>query len=171
MGDIKVLSQAKDAALTNPESFLRDLSTGKVQTEGDQMFSSMADDDDDDSDDGATPTQASNIETNDTRSPPKSTTAGAEAQAWSSLPRPQNVVRCPPINWSQYAVVGESLDKLHADQLARPSEGSPASIGVGGTYEFKGVPLGGDQRPIVGIAAPYTPGKDKLDKKPKGAKR
>ncbi|KAI2640501.1 hypothetical protein GGS26DRAFT_163127 [Hypomontagnella submonticulosa] len=87
---------------------------------------------------------------------------------WAKLPKPQNVVRCPPINWSQYAVVGESLDKLHAEQVARPSQGVPATLAPDGRYEFKGE---GKQEKLVGIAAPYMPGKDRLDKKPRGPKR
>ncbi|KAL2262855.1 hypothetical protein VTK26DRAFT_9242 [Humicola hyalothermophila] len=53
---------------------------------------------------------------------------------WRTLPKPQTVVRCPPINWAQYGVVGESLDKLHAEQLAAPTPGTPAVLGPGGTY-------------------------------------
>ncbi|KAI0383846.1 hypothetical protein F5Y04DRAFT_22514 [Hypomontagnella monticulosa] len=87
---------------------------------------------------------------------------------WAKLPKPQNIVRCPPINWSQYAVVGESLDKLHAEQIARPSQGVPATLASDGRYEFKGE---GKQEKLLGIAAPYMPGKDRLDKKPRGPKR
>ncbi|KAI1143416.1 hypothetical protein F5Y05DRAFT_368532 [Hypoxylon sp. FL0543] len=88
---------------------------------------------------------------------------------WAKLPKPQNVVRCPPINWSQYAVVGESLDKLHAEQQARPSQGVPATVAPDGRYEFSGA--AGKQEKLVGVAAPYAPGKDRIDRKPKGPKR
>jgi hypothetical protein len=70
----------------------------------------------------------------------------------------------PPINWSQYAVVGESLDRLHNEQVARPSQGTPATIGADGTFVFHGV---GRQEEHNGIAAPFDPLKDKLVKKPK----
>ncbi|KAK3934480.1 hypothetical protein QBC46DRAFT_399672 [Diplogelasinospora grovesii] len=102
-----------------------------------------------------------------------------DATAWRKLPKPQTVVRCPPINWAQYGIVGESLDKLHAEQLAAPTLGAPIVLGPGGTYEFKAgdhqsTTLGAtaaigavasqqQQQRLVGIAAPYTPGKDKLD--------
>lgn len=102
----------------------------------------------------------------------------APPPAWRTLPKPQNVVRCPPINWSQYGVVGESLDKLHVEQQRAPSRGAPATLkpGPGGlTYEFKGESSGSsgssEQNRLVGIAAPYAPGKDKLEKKPRGGKR
>ncbi|KAH6626046.1 hypothetical protein B0J18DRAFT_423762 [Chaetomium sp. MPI-SDFR-AT-0129] len=127
------------------------------------------------------------------------------------LPKPQNIVRAPPINWAQYGIVGESLDKLHAEQLAAPTPGAPMTLGQGGAFEFRagntgsGI-TGGNQsqvpnqagaspgttpggggtrggggttrgeqpsppRRLVGVAAPYNPLKDKLDKKGKGGKR
>lgn len=100
-----------------------------------------------------------------------------EKPAWRKLPKPQTVVRCPPVNWSQYAVVGESLDKLHAEQVAAPTPGAPLVLGPGGTYEFNSNSLGQQEseRPqkLVGIAAPYVPGRDKIDsdRKGKGGRR
>ncbi|KAI0898316.1 hypothetical protein F4806DRAFT_493975 [Annulohypoxylon nitens] len=88
---------------------------------------------------------------------------------WAKLPKPQNVVRCPPINWSQYAVVGESLDKLHAEQVRRPTQGVPASLAADGRYEFSAAP--GRQERYVGIAAPYAPGKDRIDRKSKAPRK
>jgi len=79
-------------------------------------------------------------------------------------------VRCPPINWNQYAVVGESLDKIHKDLLERPSEGVPQRIGADGQL----VPGGeGQRREFLGVAAPYQPGRDKIEKMStrKGGKR
>ncbi|KAI1649806.1 hypothetical protein F4815DRAFT_454201 [Daldinia loculata] len=92
-----------------------------------------------------------------------------QSRPWTRLPKPQNVVRCPPINWAQYAVVGESLDKLHSEQISRPAQGVPAAVGPDGRYEFKGEP--GRQEKLVGVAAPYAPGKDRIERKPKGPKR
>ncbi|KAK3311272.1 uncharacterized protein B0T15DRAFT_68377 [Chaetomium strumarium] len=103
---------------------------------------------------------------------------------WQTLPKPQTIVRCPPINWAQYGVVGESLDKLHAEQLAAPTPGAPMILGPGGTYEFKAGGSGGGGSAaaaagggseqggrLVGIAAPYNPLRDKLEKKGKAGKR
>lgn len=92
----------------------------------------------------------------------------SEKREWTPLPKPQDVVRCPPINWSQYAVVGESLDKLHAEQVSRPTQGTPAVIGQNGVFEFKGGD--GTQEPYPGPAAPYNPAKDKIDRKSKAKK-
>ncbi|EAQ90887.1 hypothetical protein CHGG_02822 [Chaetomium globosum CBS 148.51] len=106
----------------------------------------------------------------------------ASAPAWQTLPKPQTVVRCPPINWAQYGVVGESLDKLHAEQVAAPTPGAPMALGQGGAYAFKagaaaaggGGGGGGGGEParrLNGVAAPYNPMKDKVEKKGRGGKR
>ncbi|KAI0594338.1 hypothetical protein F4775DRAFT_435769 [Biscogniauxia sp. FL1348] len=107
--------------------------------------------------------------------------SSAEPKPWTKLPKPQSIVRCPPINWSQYAVVGESLDKLHSEQLSRPAQGSPAVVTADGRFEFRDGPNNnssnnnlGKQERLVGIAAPYAPGKDRLmpdNKRSKGPKR
>jgi hypothetical protein len=110
----------------------------------------------------------------------KPTTSSPAAPPWQTLPKPQSIVRCPPINWAQYGIVGESLDKLHAEQVAAPTPGAPMALGPGGTYEFKagaadqgGSAAGGGEQPrrLVGVAAPYNPMRDKVEKKGKGGKR
>ncbi|KAI8965991.1 hypothetical protein F5Y11DRAFT_311045 [Daldinia sp. FL1419] len=218
--DMALLSRIKTAALNEPEAFVRDLTEGRVGTEGDALFggssSGAQDDDDDDSDEEddeqmedtpnkTAPVNHLNPSPNNTDSH-SSTSSGnrtltdsawgshseakSEAESplpqsqthpssqpsskpqprpWARLPKPQNVVRCPPINWAQYAVVGDSLDKLHAEQLSRPAQGVPATLGPDGRYEFKGEP--GRQDKYVGVAAPYAPGKDRVERKTKGPKR
>ena len=74
------------------------------------------------------------------------------SKTWRTLPKPQTVVRCPPINWAQYAVVGDSLDKLHREQLTAPTLGAPAVLGNGGVYEFRGTTSVAPQG-IVGIGS------------------
>ncbi|KAK4144710.1 uncharacterized protein C8A04DRAFT_27649 [Dichotomopilus funicola] len=132
-----------------------------------------------------------------------STTAPTPPVWRQPLPKPQNIVRAPPINWAQYGIVGESLDKLHAEQLAAPTPGAPMTLGQGGAFEFRAggnqnqvpnqasaspgtTPGGGGTRGggettrgeqpspprrLVGVASPYNPLRDKLDKKGKGGKR
>ncbi|KND90247.1 hypothetical protein TOPH_05105 [Tolypocladium ophioglossoides CBS 100239] len=150
---LQVLSRVKDEALGDPEAFIRDLAAGKVNARGDAARHT-ADGYDDDNDDGDSGEDA------DENGKPR-------PKEWAALPQPQSIVRCPPINWSQYAVVGSSLDKLHAEQVSRPAQGTPASIGANGTYEFKG---DGKQDRFPGVAAPYAPGKDRIEKKAKGRK-
>lgn len=70
-----------------------------------------------------------------------------ESSGFPSIPLPQDVVRCPPIEWAKYNIVGESLDKLHRDQQARPGDAVSS------------------QRDSI-VAAPYNPFLDKLDPRP-----
>jgi hypothetical protein len=151
--DIQALSKIKDEATADPEAFLRDLAAGKVKSQEHKIdFSALNDDDDDDGDD-----EDEDGDANMTTKEPQ--------RSWTNMPNPQNVVRAPPINWAQYAVVGESLDKIHSDQLSRPPQGAPATLAANGAYEFKGAD---DKRERhTGIAAPFDPLKDKVDRKSK----
>ena len=143
--DIQTLSKAMDQAVEEPEAFVKDLVAGRTQGQPSQAEGC---------DDGKGPSQKK----------PQSQT-----KAWSSLPKPQDVVRSPPINWAQYAVVGDSLEKLHAEQVAQPTQGSPATVGANGMFEFKAGD--GKQEKYAGVAAQYMPGKDKIDRKPSRGKK
>ncbi|KAK1246857.1 hypothetical protein MKX08_000659 [Trichoderma sp. CBMAI-0020] len=137
--DIQTLSQIKNDAIDNPDEFIRDLAQGRIGQ-------------------GARPDADADAGDNEA------------ARAWAAqpIPKAQDVVRCPPINWSQYAVVGESLDKLHAEQVAKPTQGTPATVGAGGVYQFKGGD--GKQEEYPGVAAPYAPLKDKIERRTKTKK-
>lgn len=162
--DVQALSRAKDEAIQDPESFVRDLIAGKINAPA-------ADDDDSDSDDDDGGDNNGNGVPRDRQVPQvpgeNSSKQSQPPPAWTTIPQPQNIVRCPPINWSQYAVVGESLDKLHNEQVLRPNQGTPADIGPSGTYEFRGE---GKQERYMGVAAPYAPTQERPSKKPKSRK-
>lgn len=72
---------------------------------------------------------------------------------FSPIPTPQNVIRCPPINWAKYHVVGESLDKLHDEQRRRPTQGEP---------QRDGGSRGTTRAPVSVVAAPYRPFVDRV---------
>ncbi|TQV95708.1 Major facilitator superfamily transporter [Cordyceps javanica] len=153
--DIRALSSAKEAAVDDPEAFVQDLVAGRVnQPAAGIRGATTSDDGDGDGD------QEQEQEQEDTPAQQRQQT-----KQWATLPRPQDVVRCPPINWSQYAVVGDSLDKLHAEQVARPTQGTPAAYipGHAGMYEFRGGD--GRQEAYQGVAVPYNPVKDRVDRK------
>ena len=76
--------------------------------------------------------------------PPKNV---SRSPGFPAVPLPQDVVRCPPIEWAKYNIVGESLDKLHSEQQARPGDAALS------------------QRESV-VAASYNPFLDKLDPRP-----
>jgi hypothetical protein len=182
LADMQALARARAEALERPEAFVADLAAGRVGQQGPGSLSrpggglagvgngggnAMDEDDDDDGDDGNDEEE----EEEDEGGAVDVKRAKASPRAWRDLPRPQNVVRCPPVNWSQYAVVGESLDKLHAEQVAAPTQGVPAVIGPGGALDLRVENRGPEPSRLVGVAAPYVPGRDKLDKKPKGGRR
>ncbi|KAF4946225.1 hypothetical protein FGADI_11359 [Fusarium gaditjirri] len=153
--DIQALSRAKDEAVQDPEAFIKDLVAGKINA---PEIDSNSDDED---------TEMSGQGSGNQQDPGEGSSKrriATQPPAWTNLPQPQNVVRCPPINWSQYAVVGDSLDKLHNEQVTRPNQGTPATIGANGMYEFRGE---GKQERYQGVAAPYNPIQDRLNKKPK----
>jgi hypothetical protein len=208
--DIQTLSRAKDAALANPEAFVADLEAGSVRMQGDPLLSgtrvsgvaadhsesdSSSDEDEDEEEEGELEAESESMDTGaapphprsrkpkPTRQKGKQKDAQPHPPPWQTLPKPQNIVRCPPINWAQYGVVGESLEKLHAEQLAAPTPGAPTVLGPGGTYDPStggsggrdqaGGAAGSEQQPrrLVGVAAPYNPLRDKVEKRGKGGRR
>lgn len=50
-----------------------------------------------------------------------------QSRNFPPIPDPQEVVRCPPIEWAKYNIVGESLDKLHRQQQLHPGNGGANS--------------------------------------------
>ncbi|KAM3078122.1 hypothetical protein ACMFMG_002576 [Clarireedia jacksonii] len=143
--DMLALQRIKERALGDPEGFVRSLRGGEVRSEGmvDESMESSSDEDEEEDETRGNGNDAMedvklesenevriNGQTDfDTRR------EGANKEKWEKLPTPQNIVRCPPINWAKYGVVGESLDKMHEDQIRRPSEGFPAKINPDGVNE------------------------------------
>lgn len=170
---IRHLERARAEAMQRPEEFLRDFARGRVQVgEPPRPRAAHAGNDDeeedDDSDDSDEDMQQENQDgTAATKPPGPGRGEEREEKAWSRLPGPQNVVRCPPVNWAQYAVVGESLDKLHADQQRRPAQGTPATRNPDGTWEHRGGGGQGQQQ-YRGVAAPFSPFVDKVEKRNDG---
>lgn len=145
--DMQTLQAMKERAMKNPEEFARAIAAGQIKSKPDYLFAPSQEDEDVDEEDD------DKMELDELRK---------DAKAWPRIPTAQNVVRCPPINWHKYSVVGESLDKLHADQRARPTEGTPQKLGPDGKLSSGG---DGQRRPAdVGVAAPYQYGRDKIEK-------
>lgn len=119
--DMKTLDRMKKAAKADPERFARELADGKLSG-ADRGFLTLdheEDDDDDDDDDGDADGN-NNTGGEDGRMEEDDPFANL-----GKIPPPQNIVRMPPVNWAKYQIVGESLDKMHAEQLRRPSGGEP----------------------------------------------
>ncbi|EFX00964.1 hypothetical protein CMQ_2045 [Grosmannia clavigera kw1407] len=178
--DIQALQAAKEAALANPMAFVEKLQA--VGTRDEAAGNNGSADENDSSDDGDDDADSLNSKN------PSSNTGSASASVPDPrrLPKPQNVVRMPPINWNKYAIVGEGLERLHAEQIRRPAVGNPAVASilpptVEGTaapsaappasslqavYSFQGAGDSTAGPEYVGVAAPYDPLKDRLVAEP-----
>ncbi len=142
--DMKNLEEQKKAAVADPERFAADVAKGKVKTiSGNGLVvgptlkveHKTSPDDFQDS--------ALDSDVDDER-------PLREGPRFENIPGPQNVVRMPPVNWAKYHIVGESLDKLHEEQRARPTPGQPRR-----NEDLL-------RAPEHVIAAPYNPWTDKV---------
>ncbi|KAJ4416364.1 hypothetical protein N0V82_006801 [Gnomoniopsis sp. IMI 355080] len=188
--DLIKLKAAKNAAMERPLEFARDLTSGRVsqgpvKTEEDEDSDGSEDCDVDmkTEDDGTEDKTSTSPATNglqpsalkakaSKKGKGKAKAAPVAPPPWVNLPQPQDIARMPPINWTQYAVEGEALNKLHNQQLTHPTLGTPAVMGPNGTYEFTGTANPDDGKRFVGISAPFDPLRDRVvEKKPKGPSR
>ncbi|KAG6088415.1 hypothetical protein E4U15_006090 [Claviceps sp. LM218 group G6] len=184
--DIQTLNKVRKEALADPGAFITDLADGNVKAREDFVFggSDDSDQDSEENEDDEEEEEDDEIEEeqeeqedeedDDEESPAQQQQQQQQQQhnrksrPWSALPKPQEVVRCPQINWAQYAVVGGSLDKLHAEQLSHPSPGKPAVFGPGGLYT-----VGGERahnKTHSGVVGPQELGRDGIDRKLKSKK-
>ncbi|KAL8870627.1 MAG: hypothetical protein Q9174_003375 [Haloplaca sp. 1 TL-2023] len=143
--DLVALERQKKMALVDPDEFARAVSSGKVKTRSTGVLES-----------------ASSFAPFDTTSPNQEEqvksksedTRKQESSDFEDLPGPQSIVRCPPINWTKYHVMGEPLDNLHEEQRRRPVDGQSNDV----VTQARG------EEHV--IAAPYDPWRDKLDRQP-----
>ncbi|KAL8817753.1 MAG: hypothetical protein Q9191_008085 [Dirinaria sp. TL-2023a] len=143
--DMKTLQEQKLIATADPEGFARAVAAGELKTtrsggviDGltlDLQEEELANGDSD---------GTANLDEDD------SNAQSHERSKFGAMPGLQKVVRCPPINWAKYHVVGEPLDRMHEEQRKRPTLGEPHV----------------DEEPARAvehvIAAPYNPWTDKL---------
>lgn len=148
--DIQTLERLKIAAVAEPEAFIREMRAGQLQsgnskpdilapTLSDSMPDSM------ETDYGSRNEQDQRDSADTSRSP----SPDHASSRFPPMPTPQNIFRCPPVNWAKYHIAGEPLDKLHEEQRQRPSLGEPARD------------MGGTRAPTHVIAAPYSPFTDR----------
>lgn len=141
--DLKTLEEQKHAAVANPQAFAQDLSAGKVKSASTAgLFNGTL---------GSHNSPAPRPDEEDSGGQHATKRANSN---FGTIPGPQSVVRCPPINWAKYHIVGEALDKLHEEQRARPTPGEPQR----------------DEHPARAaehvVAAPYRPWADKITESP-----
>lgn len=177
--DMQTLERQKEAAVADPESFARDVASGKVKARGMRGVlgpvgevgvvrgSSIGADRGGDEAmhggvvEGVEDGEAMDDDDDDSEDEGGKSTVDMVG-AFGEIPSEQNVVRMPPINWAKYHIVGESLDKLHEEQRSRPVPGQPLR-----DEDLK--PR--SRAPEHVIASPYDPWRDKLEGKEKGRTR
>lgn len=75
--------------------------------------------------------------------------------AGKELPKPQEIYKCPNIEWSQYKILGAPLDALHEKHLRRPSPSRPSGQAAAGvppsmqTGGIIGMPEYGDESGVM----------------------
>ncbi|KAI9776575.1 MAG: hypothetical protein M1839_009479 [Geoglossum umbratile] len=159
--DLRALQTLKEKAVAEPEEFAQDLLAGKIES-ADQSRGLLGVDLGDvshhrDCGGMTTPSSIPNadlVDKMDIDSDGDDRKSNSTRHSkFSPIPTPQNVVRCPPINWAKYHIVGESLDKLHEEQRRRPTQGEPQRDNTG-----RGV----SRAPVSVVAAPYRPFVDRV---------
>lgn len=144
--DLKALEELKAAAVADPQGFVRNLQEQKAQASRahqDILGPTLAD---------ITDTAAKELADGHTQRSAAARSDSAEVEGtpqepakFPAIPQPQNIVRCPPVNWAKYHIVGEPLDKMHEEQRRYPGAVEPPRTQQG------------MKAPPHTIAAPYSP--------------
>ncbi|KAL6159804.1 hypothetical protein ACJBU6_02225 [Exserohilum turcicum] len=132
--DLKALEDLKAKAVADPEAFARSLHEQRAHHAHSYH-------------DTLTPTLAglTHVSSPDARKDSARTDEESHAPQFPPIPQPQNIVRCPPINWDKYHIVGEPLDKMHQEQNKWPGAPEPPRTKAG------------HRAPPHSVAAPYSP--------------
>jgi len=139
--DLQILEMQKHNAVADPEGFAEELTAGRISMTNKGVPVGLPASD-------QTKT-AAHTTVEDGSSDLEEQITPTRSSRFGVIPMPQNIVRCPPVNWAKYHVVGESLDKLHDEQRLRPLPGEPQRD------ESRRVP-------VHVVAAPYRPFVDKI---------
>ena len=145
LSHLKTLERQKQIAVSDPRAFAAALASGEIKSSSDTTLGSP---------DGNVDVvmhdldqQGIDISEHDGKA------SGANPsleQSFGNTPGQQRVVRCPPINWAKYHVVGEALDSMHEEQRRQPSSD------LSNLEELE------DPSVENVIAAPYNPWSDRL---------
>lgn len=165
--DLKALADLKSAAVADPAGFQRAIQEQRAhasQSYSDILTPTLAGLADDDDDDDA---HLQNAQSGADARKDSSTDVEVKMNStrFPAIPQPQNIVRCPPVNWAKYHIVGEPLDKMHDEQKKWPGQSEPPRTQTGA------------RAPSHAIAAPYSPFTDGIGKPsptpqpPKNAKK
>lgn len=169
--DLKTLERQKQIAKADPEAFAADLIAGRVKTvrsngglgaiapqpEKQYHTSAKEEEEVDDEPDSTTMNHTEVQQNHPPNHPPDDPQRRQHHSKFANMPGPQTIIRAPPINWAKYHIVGEPLDRLHAEQQTRPTPGQPRRDSGDETSR-----PGPGPGPTSVIAAPYSPWTDQL---------
>ncbi|MCJ1306741.1 hypothetical protein MMC25_000384 [Agyrium rufum] len=165
LSDLKELERIKNEAAANPEAFVRGLEDGTIKPVSRDLFHPSPEEliAKPPSPTGSLP-EASSVRMNGVATDDESANEPSQSTpvplTLNTLPGPQNIVRCPPVNWAKYHIVGDALNRIHKQQKLWPSLGEP------GGSEAASLAGMTDRPPKTAIAAPYDPWTNKLTKSP-----
>lgn len=140
--DLKALEELKAAAVSDPQAFVKSLQEQRAQASHsyqDILTPTLS---------GLADSSRSNDEDTNSADMRKDSThmdAKPDPPKFPAIPQPQNIVRCPPINWEKYHIVGEPLDKIHEEQKKWPASAEPPRT------------KSGQRAPPHSVTAPYSP--------------
>lgn len=153
--DIKTLQTLKRSLRQDPARFTEELVAGRLREErmpDDPLHATFPRNVYEEADEDDMDHEVSAESRHDTSSYPK-------------IPSKQNVVRCPPVNWNKYHIVGKPLDLMHEEQRKRPSEGQPSSgpiLQAGNPFHTPSSAASGPPAPLHHIYKPYDPFSDSV---------
>ncbi|KAL1794957.1 hypothetical protein ACET3X_006773 [Alternaria dauci] len=140
--DLKALEELKAAAVSDPQAFVKSLQEQRAQASHSYhdiltpTLSHLAD---------ASSSHGQDTSSADMRKDSTHMDAKPDPPKFPAIPQPQNIVRCPPINWEKYHIVGEPLDKIHEEQKKWPASAEPPRT------------KSGQRAPPHSVTAPYSP--------------
>ncbi|KAF2035954.1 hypothetical protein EK21DRAFT_53314 [Setomelanomma holmii] len=151
--DLKALAELKSAAVSDPTGFARSIQENRAkaaQSYNDVLTPTLA---------GlpeSIPDNKAGVKVEEGVANARKDSADMREQdtaiKFPAIPQPQNVVRCPPVNWAKYHIVGEPLDKLHEEQKRWPGHAEPPRT------------QSGARAPPHSVAKPYSPFTDGIGK-------
>ncbi|KAF3481872.1 uncharacterized protein GIQ15_04631 [Arthroderma uncinatum] len=151
--DIRALDKMKQAVSEDPHTFADELLNGSLHSEQGDLFHPPSREEGEQEEIRRSDSEAMDV---DQEQRPQYNGSGAsQAKRLGTIPKPQNIVRMPAINWAKYHIVGEPLDKMHEEQRLRPTPGEPrhdASPSISTSRSLEHL-----------LAAPYRPFVDKID--------
>jgi len=151
--DLKALAELKSVAVSDPLGFARSIQQNRAQAAqsyNDVLTPTLANLTREDSEGAGGVEEGHNGA--EMRKDSATTSASAAAPKFPTIPQPQNIVRCPPVNWAKYHVVGEPLDKMHEEQKKWPGHSEPPRN------------QSGRRAPAHAVASPYSPLTDGIGK-------